>query len=113
MQVVLINQVTTRFLPGAQSKIVPALGEPPVQQSCSSVSAWLELGLHAGDSWAHAATSRVMLYMQGDKRMAFLHKSPSMPARAAEYAITSDGVRGRRRPKRSHQEASVQAAGGS
>ena len=54
----------------------------------------------AGDSWAHAATSRVILYWQEQLRYAYLYKSPSLPARRAEFVITSDGVRGRRPPKR-------------
>ena len=56
--------------------------------------------LHAGDSWAHAATSRVILYWQEQSRCAYLYKSPSLPARTAEYVVTSEGVRGHRPPKR-------------
>lgn len=50
----------------------------------------------AGDSWAHAATSRVILLWRGQQRFAYLYKSPYMPAAEAEFLITSGGVRGLR-----------------
>lgn len=74
--VVLMNQVTTRVTGRDQSRLVPALG----------------------DSWAHAATSRVILYWQGSARHAYIYKSPTQPAAAAEYGITADGVRSLKRP---------------
>lgn len=46
-----------------------------------------------GDSWAHAATSRVILHWHEGRRRAFIYKSPRHPAAAAEYAVTADGVR--------------------
>lgn len=72
MQMVLMNQVTTKSVAGSEhTRLVPALG----------------------DSWAHAATSRVILYWQGQTRRAFIYKSPSQPANGAEYHVTEDGVR--------------------
>ena len=90
----------------ASPRCGPGLQRLDLPQACSKVI----VCLLAGDTWAHAATSRVILYLQGDQRMAFLYKSPSLPSRAAEYVITGDGVRGRRQHKRSHQEASGAAA---
>lgn len=79
LAVVLMNQVTTKVLDNNRgSKLVPALG----------------------DSWAHAATSRIILFWQQQSRNAFLYKSPWLPARTAEYYVTADGIRGRRPPKR-------------
>ncbi len=78
-QVVLVNQVTTKLAAGGEhARLVPALG----------------------DSWAHAATSRVILYWDQQARRAFIYKSPTQPAAAAEYTVTADGVRGRRQLKR-------------
>ncbi|KAG2454632.1 hypothetical protein HYH02_000473 [Chlamydomonas schloesseri] len=71
--VVLMNQVTTKVLEGGGSKLVPALGE----------------------SWGHAASTRVMLTWGPDnERHAQLVKSPHLPPGDAAYAVTSDGVRG-------------------
>ena len=94
-QVVLMNQVTTRLAGGgggggggaaaAAPRLVPALG----------------------DTWAHAATSRVILHWRGGARHAFLYKSPSQPAASAEYTVTKDGVRGRRAPKRPRSGAAA------
>ena len=58
----------------------------------------------AGDSWAHAATSRIILHWQGDARMAFLYKSPSLPARSAEFLVCAAGVRARRPAKRARAD---------
>lgn len=83
LAIVLMNQVTTKIAAGGGgTRLVPALG----------------------DSWAHAATCRVILYWQGGIRNAFIYKSPSQPAAAAEYGITADGVRSLKRhaPKRPH-----------
>jgi len=71
LAVVLMNQVTTRVNGQDQSRLVPALG----------------------DSWAHAATSRIILYWQDSTRHAFVYKSPTQPAAAAEYVVTLDGIR--------------------
>lgn len=58
----------------------------------------------AGNSWAHAATNRVILYWKEQQRWACLYKSPCLPARAAEYMITRDGVRGRRQHRKRARE---------
>ena len=82
-----MNQVTTNLSgPGgsgggtgsdAAARLVPALG----------------------DSWAHAATSRVILYWaEGQGRRAFIYKSPTQPAAEAEYQVTKEGVRQHRPP---------------
>lgn len=68
VQVVLTNQMTTRFQPGpgSQSQLVPALGE----------------------SWGHASTLRVILYWQENQRYALLYKSPSRQETTVPYQIT-------------------------
>lgn len=77
-QVVLTNHVTTR--PGedggAPPRLIPVLG----------------------DTWAHVATSRLMLYWEAGARRAFLYKSPSQPPASCEYLVTGEGIRGRRQP---------------
>ncbi len=116
LQVVLMNQVTTKVLDNNRgSKLVPALGEhallylivtAPKLLLVMHVVAhktidWLwRVGCFAGDSWAHAATSRIILYWQEQTRHAFLYKSPWLPAKTAEYHVTADGIRGRRPHKR-------------
>lgn len=107
MQVVLMNQVTTKVLGNNQgSKLVPALGN--LREACLKVFAldmaataqYCTWGVVAGDSWAHVATSRVVLFWQEQTRSAFLYKSPYLPAKTAEYFVTADGIRGRRSQKR-------------
>jgi|LauGreDrversion2_3_1035106.scaffolds.fasta_scaffold49884_2 hypothetical protein len=69
--VVLINQVTTKFVDkGLKSFLAPALG----------------------DTWAHACTSRVMLYWDQGQRYACLYKSPSRKSHTVAYCVTADGV---------------------
>ena len=69
--VVLINQVTTKFAEkGLKSFLAPALG----------------------DTWAHACTSRVMLYWDQGQRHACLYKSPSRKSDTVAYCVTADGV---------------------
>lgn len=70
--VVMMNHVTTKILEDGKSRLVPALG----------------------DTWAHAATNRILCYWKDSKRFAFLFKSPYLPASAAEYRVTKDGIRG-------------------
>lgn len=65
-QIVLTNQMTTKFSPGEDSRLVPALGE----------------------SWGHASTIRVILYWEGQKRWAWLYKSPSKKESRVPYQIT-------------------------
>ena len=80
--VVVTNQVTTK--PGGggggggSGKLAPALGE----------------------SFAHAATCRVLLFWQQRSRTALLFKSPRQPRGTAPYAVTADGVRPIRHGKR-------------
>ncbi|PSC75198.1 Sodium hydrogen exchanger 7 [Micractinium conductrix] len=76
--VVLMNQVTTKLG-----------GDRGEGSSAAEVAARLVPAL--GDSWAHAATSRVILHWHEGRRRAFLYKSPTQPACGAEYAITADG----------------------
>lgn len=70
--VVMMNHVTTKIIGEGKSRLVPALG----------------------DSWAHAATNRLLCYWKDSKRFAFLFKSPYLPASAVEYRVTKDGIRG-------------------
>jgi RAD51-like protein 2 len=59
MQVVLMNQVTTKIDNTGGSTLVPALGQ----------------------TWGHICTNRVILYWKDNKRFAHLSKSPSHEAR--------------------------------
>lgn len=70
--IVMMNHVTTRVSDDGPTRLVPALG----------------------DSWAHAATNRLICYWKGDSRFAFLFKSPSLPAKTGEYRVSKDGIRG-------------------
>lgn len=85
--VVLMNQVTTKL--GERGAAAGGGG------GAADVAARLVPAL--GDSWAHAATSRVILHWHEGRRRAFLYKSPTQPARGAEYAVTREGVRGAKR----------------
>lgn len=77
-----MNQVTTK------------LGERGAGGGGASASdAAARLVPALGDSWAHAATSRVILHWHEGRRRAFIYKSPRQPAAAAEYAVTAEGVR--------------------
>lgn len=84
-QVVLMNQVTTKLEGGGG-------GSSSRGDGAADVAARLVPAL--GDSWAHAATARVILHWHDGKRRAFIYKSPTQPAAAGEYTITKDGVRG-------------------
>lgn len=75
LAVVMTNHVTTKIMGEGKSRLVPALG----------------------DSWAHAATNRVLCYWQDAKRHAYVFKSPFLPAAGAEYQVNSDGIRGSRK----------------
>ncbi|GIL55290.1 hypothetical protein Vafri_10852 [Volvox africanus] len=72
--VVLMNQVTTKVMEDGSSKLVPALGE----------------------SWGHAASTRVMLHwgVHDNERHAALFKSPHLPPGNVAFTVTADGVRG-------------------
>ena len=99
LAVVMINQMTTRFMKktqpyqnynnetkeSRQAVLVPALGE----------------------SWSHASTNRIRLSRaDGNLRVATLVKSPSLARGKAFYRITPSGVRG---PKRSHKRPAPSA----
>ncbi|XP_047982723.1 DNA repair protein RAD51 homolog 3 [Salvia hispanica] len=70
LAVVLLNQVTTKFVEGS-----------------------FQLTLALGDSWAHAATNRIILYWNGNERHAFIDKSPSLPSASSPYTVTGRGIR--------------------
>ncbi|KAL1543414.1 DNA repair protein rad51c [Salvia divinorum] len=70
LAVVLLNQVTTKFKEGS-----------------------FQLTLALGDSWAHAATNRIILYWNGNERHAFIDKSPSLPSASSPYTVTGRGIR--------------------
>ena len=53
-----------------------------------------------GNSWAHQATTRMILYWEGDQRRAHLYKSPSLPATSVDFFVTEAGIRGRKAQKR-------------
>ncbi|KAG8122610.1 putative RAD51 C-like protein [Naja naja] len=69
-QVVLTNQMTTRFEQN-HSSLVPALGE----------------------SWGHAATIRLILHWNNKQRLATLYKSPSQKESTVPFCVTSHGFR--------------------
>lgn len=70
LAVVLMNQVTTKFVKG-QAELVPALGE----------------------TWGHASTNRIMLFERQGVRYARLLKSPNRKKAEVPYTITEEGVR--------------------
>lgn len=72
LAVVMMNQVTTKVMDEQDSKLIPALGE----------------------SWGHAATTRVILYWRDNERYAHVYKSPCLPPSTAHYLVTQDGIRG-------------------
>eukprot|EP01006_Ploeotia_vitrea_P051924 TRINITY_DN67617_c7_g1_i2.p1 TRINITY_DN67617_c7_g1~~TRINITY_DN67617_c7_g1_i2.p1 ORF type:complete len:302 (+),score=33.39 TRINITY_DN67617_c7_g1_i2:311-1216(+) len=83
LAVCVINQVTTKFKQNGQPFLAPALG----------------------DSWAHAVTHRIVLYMEAEQRLAFLYKSPSQANEIAPFRICGRGVRdiGKKRPRQEGQ----------
>ncbi|XP_013855461.1 DNA repair protein RAD51 homolog 3 [Austrofundulus limnaeus] len=68
--VVITNHMTTR-LKGAQSQLVPALG----------------------DSWGHAPTTRLLLQWEGSQRLASILKSPGHTETTVQYQVTCEGFR--------------------
>lgn len=68
--VVLTNQMTTR-VKGAQSQLVPALG----------------------DTWGHTPTVRLLLQWAGSQRLVTILKSPCQMECTVEYQITPEGFR--------------------
>eukprot|EP00277_Geminigera_cryophila_P017429 CAMPEP_0179449188 /NCGR_PEP_ID=MMETSP0799-20121207/33171_1 /TAXON_ID=46947 /ORGANISM="Geminigera cryophila, Strain CCMP2564" /LENGTH=359 /DNA_ID=CAMNT_0021242055 /DNA_START=81 /DNA_END=1160 /DNA_ORIENTATION=+ len=89
--VVLINQVTTKIEkgPSSSSFLAPALGE----------------------TWAHACTSRVMLYWEHGQRFARLYKSPSRKTDTVAYSVLQEGIRGVNKKRRSKQSSQARALG--
>ena len=99
--VVMVNQVTTKIIPGhgqdrqgghgegSTGVLVPALGE----------------------AWSHAATNRVVLFWKGRQRCAHLLKSPSLMNGTTEYCVNEAGIRdlkrggGQKRQKQKQQQA--------
>lgn len=53
----------------------------------------------AGESWGHAATTRVILYWRDNERYAHVYKSPCLPPATAHYLVTPEGIRGPRPPQ--------------
>lgn len=68
----------------------------------------LVLCASAGDTWAHCASTRVILYWQGNQRYAHLYKSSYLPNATAPYWVTSHGIRGSIANKR---EGTIPATG--
>ncbi|XP_078446135.1 RAS associated with diabetes protein 51C [Wolffia australiana] len=78
LAVVLLNQVTTKFIDGS-----------------------FQLTLALGESWSHACTNRLVLYWQGNERWARVDKSPSLPPLSSSFSVASQGIRDAiPRPKR-------------
>ncbi|XP_053131078.1 DNA repair protein RAD51 homolog 3 isoform X2 [Hemicordylus capensis] len=71
LAVVLTNQMTTRIGQAGSSSLVPALGE----------------------SWGHAATTRMVLHWEKRQRFATLFKSPSQKEATVPFCITPHGFR--------------------
>ncbi len=46
-----------------------------------------------GDTWAHVAASRVLLFWSGARRIARVFKSPTLPVTERMYVVTGDGIR--------------------
>ena len=80
--VVLMNQVTTKFDGGGGGS---AEGGGRRESAGTLVPA-------LGNSWAHACTTRCMLYWERGSRYARLIKSPNLPDMIVPYEITADGV---------------------
>ncbi|WOL06313.1 DNA repair protein RAD51 [Canna indica] len=70
LAVVLLNQVTTKFVEGS-----------------------FQLSLALGDSWSHSSTNRIILYWNGNERYAYIDKSPSLRSASAPFLVTSKGIR--------------------
>ncbi len=114
LQVVLMNQVTTKLTNGQNPALAPALGEfcgrillpvcglemtgsirnilvqPLICRLCLNVNS------HActGDSWAQTATDRIDLRWDGQGRLATLAKPPHTPPAGLKFAVIAGGARG-------------------
>ncbi|CBJ28124.1 rad51 homolog C [Ectocarpus siliculosus] len=87
LAVVLVNQMTTKVMTGhrGESSLVPALGE----------------------SWAHAATNRLLLLWKGQERFAELLKSPRLRRKTVPFSVVGVGIR----DTQSSRAAAAAAAG--
>lgn len=104
LAVILMNQVTTKMIKVNQGRDrEQQQGADPYNKYTTSTTV-TRLVPALGDSWAHAATNRIVLYWKDGTRQAFVYKSPTRPAATAEYTVTQDGVRSRRMAKRSRGE---------
>ena len=52
----------------------------------------LPLCVHAGESWGHASTIRVVLFLAGSERFATLYKSPKQKETTVPFTITVSSV---------------------
>jgi RAD51-like protein 2 len=96
--VILMNQVTTKVIK------VHTTTTTTTTNNNNNNAVVTRLVPALGDSWAHAATNRIVLYWKDGTRQAFVYKSPTRPAATAEYTVTQDGVRSRRMAKRPRGE---------
>ncbi|KAG6747975.1 hypothetical protein POTOM_047867 [Populus tomentosa] len=69
-KVVLLNQVTTRYMEGS-----------------------FQLSFSLGDSWSRWCTNRIILYWNSNERYAYIDKSPYLRPAAAPYSVTARGIR--------------------
>ena len=65
LQIVVTNHMTTK-VGEKTSRLVPALGE----------------------SWGHACSTRIILQLEGEQRLAWLYKSPSQRQQKVPFQIT-------------------------
>lgn len=103
LAVVMTNHVTTKIMGEGKSRLVGIGRGLHSLDRCLTRSLDHSLALRVrqvpalGDSWAHAATNRVLCYWQSGKRHAYVFKSPFLPAAGAEFTVSSDGIRGQAR----------------
>lgn len=71
VQVVVMNQMTTKFGQGQESELIPALGE----------------------GWGHCCSNRIILSWKDGTRYATLQKSSSKKQDSVPYKVTQDGIR--------------------
>lgn len=96
-QVVLLNQVTTKFTDGS-FQLTLALGKLKNSSTCISLymkkNDLIFMYCWAGDSWSHSCTNHIILHWNGNERCAYIEKSPSLPSASAPYLVTGKGIRG-------------------
>eukprot|EP00752_Nemacystus_decipiens_P005333 g4837.t1 len=93
LAVVLVNQMTTKVMTGhgGESSLVPALGE----------------------SWAHAATNRLLLFWRGNDRFAELLKSPRLRQKTVPFSVVRVGIRDTQSSRAAAAAAAAAASSGS